>query len=111
MEKQIKRTILEQARDWFESNRKVILARVIQTWGSSPCPIGSNMIVNDKGEFFGSVSGGCVEGDVVANALDLFDNPKVKIIDYGITNDTAWEVGLACGGDIRIRLEILRSNG
>ena len=56
MEKQIKRTILEQARDWFESDRKVILARVIQTWGSSPCPVGSNMIVNDKGEFFGSVS-------------------------------------------------------
>ena len=48
MEKQIKRTILEQGRDWFESDRKVILARVIQTWGSSPCPVGSNMIVNDK---------------------------------------------------------------
>ena len=57
MEKQIKRTILEQGRDWFKSDRKVILARVIQTWGSSPCPVGSNMIVNDKGEFFGSVSG------------------------------------------------------
>ncbi len=56
----------------------------------------------------GSVSGGCVEGDVVANALELFDDPKVKIIDYGITNDTAWEVGLACGGDIRIRIEILK---
>ena len=54
---------------------------------------------------------GNINVDVVANALDLFDNPKVKIIDYGITNDTAWEVGLACGGDIRIRLEILRSNG
>ena len=50
----------------------------------------------------------CVEGDVVANALELFDDPKVKIIDYGITNDTAWEVGLACGGDIRIRIEILK---
>ena len=65
------------------------------------------LAIRDDGHMVGSVSGGCVEGDVVANALELFDDPKVKIIDYGITNDTAWEVGLACGGDIRIRIEII----
>ena len=74
MEKQIKRTILEQGRDWFESDRKVILARVIQTWGSSPCPVGSNMIVNDKGEFFG-VSGGNIVSIV-------FNIPAVIPIDW-----------------------------
>ena len=96
---------------WLKQKRKIALATVISTWGSSPRPVGGQMAIDENGEIIGSVSGGCVEGDVVANALDLFDNPKVKIIDYGITNDTAWEVGLACGGDIRIRLEILRSNG
>ena len=96
---------------WLREKRKVALATVISTWGSSPRPVGGQMAIDQNGEIIGSVSGGCVEGDVVANALELFDNPKVKIIDYGITNDTAWEVGLACGGDIRIRLEILKSNG
>ena len=100
--------IFEKANDWIENNQKVALATVVQTWGSSPLEVGSRMIIKENGDFLGSVSGGCVEGDVVANALELFDDPKVKIIDYGITNDTAWEVGLACGGDIRIRIEILK---
>ena len=95
MEKQIKRTILEQARDWFESNRKVILARVIQTWGSSPCPVGSNMIVNDKGEFFGSVSGGCVESNVIEECLDLLkNNNSFKQLEFKVSDDNAWNVGL-----------------
>ena len=65
---------------------------------------------NENGDFSGSVSGGCVEGDVVANAMDLIENPRIKILDYGITNNTAWEVVLACGGDIKIRLEVLENN-
>ena len=102
---------IENALNWLEQGHKVAIATVVKTWGSAPRKAGSQLAIRDDGHMIGSVSGGCVEGDVVANALDLFDNPKVKIIDYGITNDTAWEVGLACGGDIRIRLEILRSNG
>ena len=110
MEKQIKRTILEQARDWFESDRKVILARVIQTWGSSPCPVGSDMIVNDKGEFFGSVSGGCVESNVIGECLDLLkNNNSFKQLEFKVSDDNAWNVGLACGGEIKIYIEKINS--
>ena len=80
MKKQLKGTILEQANEWFESGRKVILARVIQTWGSSPCPIGSEMIVNDKGDFLGSVSGGCVESNVINECIDLMKKNNYEII-------------------------------
>ena len=110
MEKQIKRTILEQGRDWFKSDRKVILARVIQTWGSSPCPVGSNMIVNDKGEFFGSVSGGCVETNVIAECLELIKNNNLfKQIKFKVSDENAWDVGLACGGEIKIFIEQINS--
>ncbi|MEC7734967.1 MAG: XdhC family protein [Pseudomonadota bacterium] len=102
--------LLSTANSWLEKGHKVALATVLKTWGSAPRRAGSQLIIRDDGHMLGSVSGGCVEGDVVANAIDLFDKPKIKIIDYGITNDTAWEVGLACGGDIRIRLEILNNN-
>ncbi|MBJ65541.1 MAG: xanthine dehydrogenase [Rhodobiaceae bacterium] len=101
--------VIQEANEWIQKGHKVALATVLKTWGSAPRRAGSQLAIRDDGHMTGSVSGGCVEGDVVANALDLFKNPKVKIIDYGITNDTAWEVGLACGGDIRIRLEILNN--
>ena len=102
--------VISEANNWLNKGYKVALATVLETWGSAPRRAGSQLAIRDDGHMIGSVSGGCVEGDVVANALELFKDPKVKIIDYGITNDTAWEVGLACGGDIRIRLEILNSN-
>ena len=106
MKKKLNGTILEQARDWFESDRKVILARVIQTWGSSPFPVGSNMIVNDKGEFFGSVSGGCVESNVIEECLDLIkNNNSFKQLEFKVSDDNAWDVGLACGGEIKIYIE------
>ena len=103
--------VISEANNWLIKGYKVALATVLVTWGSAPRRAGSQLAIRDDGHMIGSVSGGCVEGDVVANALELFEDPKVNIIDYGITNDTAWEVGLACGGDIRIRLEILNSNG
>ena len=90
--------LLSTANSWLEKGHKVVLATVLKTWGSAPRRAGSQLIIRDDGHMLGSVSGGCVEGDVVANAVD------------GITNDTAWEVGLACGGDIRIRLENLNNN-
>ena len=98
--------ILEEAKDWITTKRNVILATVIQTWGSSPRPIGSRMIVNDKGDFSGSVSGGCVEVSVVKECSELIKEKKFfKKIEFKVSNESAWEVGLACGGEIAIFLE------
>ena len=98
--------ILEEAKDWLTAKQAVILATVIQTWGSSPRPIGSRMIVNDKGDFSGSVSGGCVETAVVRECLDLLKDKKPhKKIEFKVSNESAWEIGLACGGEIAIFLE------
>ena len=98
--------ILEEARDWITAKRNVILATVIQTWGSSPRPIGSRMIINDKGDFSGSVSGGCVETVVVRECLALIKEKKpFKKIEFKVSNESAWEIGLACGGEIAIFLE------
>ena len=100
--------ILEEAKDWLSAKRNVILATVIQTWGSSPRPIGSQMIVNDKGDFSGSVSGGCVETAVVRECLGLLKAKKqFKKIEFKISNESAWEIGLACGGEIEIFLELI----
>ena len=98
--------ILDEAKDWLTAERNVVLATVIQTWGSSPRPIGSRMIVNDNGDFSGSVSGGCVETAVVRECLGLIREKKpFKKIDFKVSNESAWEVGLACGGEIAIYLE------
>ena len=98
--------ILEEAEDWITAKRNVILATVIQTWGSSPRPIGSRMIINDKGDFSGSVSGGCVETTVVSECLGLIKRKiPFKKIEFKVSNESAWEVGLACGGEISIFLE------
>jgi xanthine/CO dehydrogenase XdhC/CoxF family maturation factor len=98
--------ILDEAKDWIEANKTVIIATVIQTWGSSPRQIGSRMIVNEKGDFSGSVSGGCVEAAVVRESLGLIkNNENFKKIEFKVSNESAWEVGLACGGEIAVYLE------
>ena len=98
--------ILDEAKDWLTAKRNVVLATVIQTWGSSPRPTGSRMIINDKGDFSGSVSGGCVETAVVRECMCLIKEKKpFKKIEFKVSNDSAWEVGLACGGEIAIFLE------
>ena len=98
--------ILDEAKDWLSSKQNVVVATVIQTWGSSPRQVGSRMIVNDKGDFSGSVSGGCVETAVVRECLDLLKEKKsFKKIEFKVSNESAWEVGLACGGEIAIFLE------
>jgi xanthine/CO dehydrogenase XdhC/CoxF family maturation factor len=98
--------ILEEAKDWLTTKRNVVLATVVQTWGSSPRPAGSRMIINDKGDFSGSVSGGCVETAVVRECLGLIKEKKpFKKIEFKVSNESAWEVGLACGGEIAIFLE------
>ena len=98
--------ILEEANDWVKANQKVVLATVIQTWGSSPRPTGSRMIVNEDGDFSGSVSGGCVESAVVKECIGIIKKNKLfKKIEFKVSNESAWEVGLACGGEIAVYLE------
>ena len=98
--------ILEEALGWIEASQRVVLATVIQTWGSSPMQVGSRMIVNEKGDFSLSVSGGCVESAVVRECMDLIkDNKPCKKIEFKVSNESAWEVGLACGGEIAVYLE------
>ena len=98
--------ILEKANLWIKANHKVALVTVIKTWGSSPRQVGSKMIVNEIGEFFGSISGGCVESSVIYESLELIkENNLFKKIEFKVSNENAWEVGLACGGEITIYLE------
>jgi len=98
--------ILDEAKDWIDSKQKVVLATVIQTWGSSPRPVGSHMIINNNGDFSGSVSGGCVETSVVRESMELMKKKQNhKEIEFKVADENAWEVGLACGGEITIFLE------
>ncbi len=100
-------TILNQAAQWLKDGRKVALATVIETWGSAPQPVGSQLAIDGEGNFIGSVSGGCVEGAVVTEALDIIASGKPKTLAFGVADETAWKVGLACGGKIRVYVEPL----
>ena len=109
MEK-LSETILENANLWIESKQKVALATVIKTWGSSPCQIGSKMIINERGDFLGSVSGGCVEASVINECLELMKkNNSFKKIHFTVQDENAWSVGLACGGEITVFIEEINS--
>ena len=97
--------ILQAAEEWKKAGHGVALATVVETWGSAPRPAGSNLVINDEGTFLGSVSGGCVEGAVVTEALDVIESGKPKTLEFGVADETAWEVGLSCGGTIRVFVE------
>jgi xanthine dehydrogenase accessory factor len=97
--------ILDQAARWMDEGRAVALATVVATWGSAPRGVGSQMAVSDRREMVGSVSGGCVEGAVVHEAIDLLRGGGSRMLEYGVSDEEAWAVGLACGGRIRIWLE------
>src|SRR5215471_15891623 len=99
--------ILKIAEDWRNAGRAVALATVVETWGSAPRPVGSNLVIDDAGNFLGSVSGGCVEGAVVTEALDVLEIGKPKMLEFGVADETAWRVGLSCGGTIRVYVERL----
>ena len=99
--------ILEQAAAWRKAGRGVAVATVVATWGSSPRPVGSQLVVDDKGRMNGSVSGGCIEGAVVREAQEVIAGAKPRLLDFGVTDEQAWEVGLACGGKLQIWLEAL----
>ena len=97
--------ILKAAEDWRRDGKRVALATVVETWGSAPRPIGANLVIDEAGNFLGSVSGGCVEGAVVAEALDVIESGQPKLLEFGVADETAWKVGLSCGGTIRIYVE------
>ncbi|MGR6430693.1 XdhC family protein [Rhizobium sp. PAMB 3182] len=95
------------AEEWMGQGREVAIATVVETWGSAPRPAGSHLVIDSAGEFHGSVSGGCVEGDVIAEALDVIRHGEPKILEFGVADETAWRAGLSCGGRIRVYLERL----
>jgi xanthine/CO dehydrogenase XdhC/CoxF family maturation factor len=95
------------AEKWRSEGRPVAVATVIQTWGSAPRPAGSHLVIDGDGNFEGSVSGGCVEGAVIAEAQDVIATGHAKMLEFGVADETAWRVGLSCGGTIRVYLERL----
>jgi xanthine/CO dehydrogenase XdhC/CoxF family maturation factor len=97
--------ILGQAAEWRKSGKGVALATVVTTWGSSPRPVGSQLAVDESGKFVGSVSGGCIEGAVIKEAQETISTGKPKLLDFGVTHEQAWEVGLACGGKVQVFVE------
>ena len=97
--------ILEQAADWRASGRDVAIATVVKTWGSSPRSVGSQLVVATENNMIGSVSGGCIEGAVVLEGLKSIEDGKPRLLDYGVSDDQAWEVGLACGGKVEVYIE------
>lgn len=99
--------ILQQAADWRAAGKGVALATVVSTWGSSPRPVGAKLALEDSGGFIGSVSGGCVEGAVIEEGLKAIADGKPRVLSFGVSNERAWEVGLACGGKLQVWLEAL----
>jgi xanthine/CO dehydrogenase XdhC/CoxF family maturation factor len=97
--------VLETADEWLSAGHAVALATVIKTWGSAPRPAGSQLAVRKDGIFVGSVSGGCVEGAVITEAMEAIADGKPRKLTFGVSNDQAWQVGLACGGQIEIYVE------
>lgn len=101
--------ILSRAESWVREGRPVALATVIETWGSAPRPVGSHLVIDAEANFLGSVSGGCVESAVVTEALDVIESGRPKVLEFGVADETAWQVGLSCGGRIRVYVERLDS--
>jgi xanthine/CO dehydrogenase XdhC/CoxF family maturation factor len=97
--------MLETALAWQAEGRRLAIATVVQTWGSAPQPTGSQLLIDGEGNFLGSVSGGCVEGEVITEAIDIIESGKAKLLEFGVADEAAWRVGLACGGRIRIFVE------
>tara|TARA_B100000767_G_scaffold264049_1_gene278479 strand:+ start:229 stop:1236 length:1008 start_codon:yes stop_codon:yes gene_type:complete len=110
MKSSFNKKILEKAYEWINDNQKVVMITVVETWGSSPKPIGSKMIVNKNKEFFGSVSGGCIESFIIQESSKIIKKKKLfEIKKFKVSNENAWNVGLSCGGDITVYLEQINS--
>ena len=102
--------ILHKAAEWRKENNKVALATVVSTWGSSPRPVGSQMVVSENLDIYGSVSGGCIESSVITAAQEIMRTGKPKLLKYGVSNSEAWEVGLTCGGKVEVFVEKIGDN-
>lgn len=98
---------LAVAERWMDDGRNIAIATVVETWGSAPRPTGSHLVIDGEGNFHGSVSGGCVEGAVISEALDVIESGEPKMLEFGVADETAWRVGLSCGGRIRVYVERL----
>jgi xanthine/CO dehydrogenase XdhC/CoxF family maturation factor len=103
---------IDEARDpltiaegWLAEGRSVAVATVVETWGSAPRPVGSHLVIDADGNFQGSVSGGCVEGAVVTEAIDVIGSGAPRMLEFGVADETAWQVGLSCGGRIKVYVE------
>ncbi|MBA4782455.1 MAG: XdhC family protein [Rhizobiales bacterium] len=97
--------VLAIAERWMREGRSMALATVVKTWGSAPRPTGAHLVIDADGNFEGSVSGGCVEGTVVHEAMAVIENGKPRLLSFGVADETAWGVGLSCGGEIKIYVE------
>ena len=97
--------ILSEAEAWRRAGKGVALATVVETWGSAPRPVGSHLAIDEEGNFLGSVSGGCVEGAVITEAMEAIADGKPRMLEFGVADETAWRVGLSCGGKIRVYVE------
>ncbi|MEZ5774461.1 MAG: XdhC family protein [Hyphomicrobiaceae bacterium] len=104
-------TILPRALQWIGEGRRVALATVVETWGSAPQPVGAQLLIDADGNFEGSVSGGCVEGAVITEAIEVIDSGRPRTLAFGVADETAWKVGLACGGRIRVLVEPILEGG
>lgn len=103
------REVIEKALEWSGSG--LAIATVIETWRSAPCPVGTHMLIHADGRFVGSVSGGCVEGDVLETAAGIISGGPYQLKRYGVADGMAWEVGLPCGGDIVVLIQPVRDGG
>ena len=97
--------ILLTAREWQAAGKGIAMCTVVNTWGSSPRPTGSQLLVDDEGQFIGSVSGGCIEGAVIREALQVIESGTPKKLEFGVSDQEAWDVGLACGGKVEVWVE------
>ena len=96
---------LATAERWRGEGRGVAIATVIATWGSSPRPVGSQLVLDEDGRFAGSVSGGCIEGAVIAEGIEAIRDGRPRVLDFGVSDEQAWEVGLTCGGKVQVYVE------
>ena len=97
--------VLAAVRRWAAAGHRFVLITVARTWGSAPRPVGSHLVIDGEGTFHGSVSGGCVEGAVIGEAMEVIADGEPRMLEFGVADETAWRVGLSCGGRIRVYVE------
>ena len=97
--------VISKLDEWSARGEQAAVATVVEVKRSAPRPPGAKMAVNDRGEVWGAVSGGCVEGAVVTEALDVISSGQPRMLEFGVADETAWNVGLSCGGTIRVFVE------